>query len=191
MKKMIAIPIVFALILAMSISAIAATVNADGGSQDVNVTAKYVSGVSSVDVYSVDITWGAMEFTYTASGTRTWNPSTHDYDAGVTGAWTASGNEITVVNHSNVGIKAQFGFSALSEYNTVFGTFSVFSLNLPSASGKPLDAPELRGTTSLVLSGTLDRSITGMTKVGTITVTISSAGGGGDDTGEWDINPNY
>lgn len=175
MRKFVCVLLTLVLVLAMGTTAIAAdsTIETSPGSQDIDVSAKYVDGVSGGTKYSVDVAWGAMEFTYTVSGTKTWNPATHDYVISTSGAWTESGNTITVTNHSNTGITASFAFAPLTEYNTVAGTFSASSVQLPSAEGKALDAAELTGTTTLTLGGTLADTVTTMTKVGAITVTIS------------------
>ena len=158
MKKIVTILFALVLIPAMSITAFAATIESSPGSQDIDVSAKYVGGVSVPTRYSVDVTWGAMEFTYTASTQP---------------AWTAGGNTITVTNHSNTDITASFAFSALTAYNTVTGSFSSTSLMLPTAEGKAVNDAVLTGKTSLTLGGTLASDITVFTNVGTVIVTIS------------------
>ncbi len=173
MKKITTILLALALVLAMSITAFAATIESNSGSQDIDVSAKYVDGVSAPTRYSVDVTWGAMEFTYTVSGTKVWDPETHTYTTSTQPAWTASGNTITVTNHSNTDITASFAFSALTAYNTVTGSFSSTSLTLPTAEGKAVNDAVLTGKTSLTLGGTLASDITVFTNVGTVIVTIS------------------
>ena len=158
MKKTISVLLALVLILAMSTTAFAATIESNPGSQDIDVSAKYVDSVSAPTKYSVDVTWGAMEFTYTASTQP---------------AWTASGNTITVTNHSNTDITASFAFSALTAYNTVTGSFSSTSLMLPTAEGKAVNDAVLTGKTSLTLGGALASDITVFTNVGTVIVTIS------------------
>lgn len=54
------------------------------------------------DTVDIDVSWGAMEFTYTAA----WNPSTLAYDPG---SWTASGNTVTVTNNGTEVTIAQSG----------------------------------------------------------------------------------
>ena len=158
MKKTVTILLALVLILTMSTNAFAATIESNSGSQDIDVNAKYVDGVSVPTRYSVDVTWGAMEFTYTTSTQPT---------------WTASGNTITVTNHSNTEITASFAFSSLDAYNTVTGSFSSTSLTLPTAEGKAVNDAVLTGKTSLTLGGTLASDITVFTNVGTVIVTIS------------------
>ena len=173
MKKIITILLALVLITVISNAAFAATIESNSGSRNIDVNAKYVDDVSVTTRYSVDVTWGAMEFTYTVSGTKTWDPQTHTYTASTQPAWTASGNTITVTNHSNTDITASFAFSALTAYNTVTGSFSSTSLMLPTAEGKAVDDAALTGKTSLTLGGTLASDITVFTNVGTVIVTIS------------------
>ena len=173
MKKFVSIFLTLALFLAMNTTAFAATIESSPDSQDIDVNAKYVGGVSVPTRYSVDLTWGAMEFTYTVSGTKTWDPETHTYTTSTQPVWTASGNTITVTNHSNTDITASFAFSALTAYNTVTGSFSSASLTLPTAEGKAVNDAVLTGQTSFTLGGTLASDITDFTNVGTVIVTIS------------------
>lgn len=173
MKKFVSILLTLVMVLAMSTTAFAAAIESNSGSQDIDVNAKYVDGVSVPTRYSVDVAWGAMEFTYTVSGTKTWDPETHTYTANTQPAWTASGNTITVTNHSNTDITASFAFSALTAYDTVTGSFSSTSLTLPTAEGKAINDAVLTGETSLTLGGTLASDITVFTNIGTVIVTIS------------------
>ena len=54
------------------------------------------------DTVDIDVSWGAMEFTYTAA----WDPSTLVYDPG---SWTASGNTVTVDKNGTEVTIAQSG----------------------------------------------------------------------------------
>lgn len=173
MKKFLTLFLAVVTALAMSTTAFAVTMDNTSAPQEIDVNAKYVDGVSAPDIYSVDVSWGAMEFTYTVSGTKTWDPSTHEYEVSTVGEWSESGNTVTVTNHSNDGVTVTFDFEALDAYSTVSGAFSKGVAALPSAEGMALDAAELTASTELTLSGTLSDSVTALTKVGTVTVTIS------------------
>src|SRR5699024_6395973 len=60
------------------------------GSYSAEVKGTYHPGGSGAVVYSVDIAWTDMNFTYTGAGEGTWNPETHQYSGSSEGAWTAS-----------------------------------------------------------------------------------------------------
>ena len=177
MKKLLTIALTLALALSLCVPAFAAesTVTENGGKQNIDINAKYVDGVNTPTVYNVDVAWGAMEFTYTVSGTKTWDPEKHEYKVSTSGAWTASGNEIAVTNHSNTGIKADFTYAKAAGFDAVTGSFTQNSLTLPTAEGKATTDASLTGKTSLTLGGTLASDKTVSTKVGTVTVAISKA----------------
>ncbi|MCI5721461.1 MAG: hypothetical protein MR328_03220 [Firmicutes bacterium] len=175
MRKIAAALQALVLVLVMSTAAFSANLDTAPGTQDIDVHAKYVDGVSAPDKLSVDIVWGAMEFTYSVSGSRIWDPATHTYIIRTQPSWAASGNDITVTNHSNVGITASVAFEALDLYNTVNGQLSADSITLPSAENKAVDAAELTGTTTLTLAGTLTDTVTVMTRVGSVTVSIAKS----------------
>lgn len=111
MKKLTALLLTVMLIMTLSTTAFAADINATGGSDSANVTGTYVAGSTGGIVYSVDVAWGSMAFTYTGASTGTWNPTTHVYDGAKSAAWSCEdgANKITVTNHSNDAVAAKFG----------------------------------------------------------------------------------
>ncbi len=130
-----------------------------------DVKATYNAGDSAKTVYSVNITWGAMDFKYNDGA---WNPETHKYDAN----WSATGNTVTVTNHSNADVDAKLTYTAAEGYEEITPTFNKDTLNLKSAVGTdvnnaPTDSAELE------LSGVLNNAAKDAT-VGTITVTLLS-----------------
>ena len=172
MKKLVSLVLALPLVLALSVTAFAAETTIEAvGEQDIDVQAMYQDSTVTGNVYSVDIAWGTMQFTFTESGSKTWNPNNHSYTENTTTGWTASGNTVTVTNHSNVGVTASFGFEALTAYNTVIGSFDVASKALAAGVVDGYDDAE-SVTAKLTLAGTLAESVTSFTKVGTITVTI-------------------
>ena len=177
MKKLLTSALALALSLSLCVPAFAAesTVTENGGNQSIDVNAKYNDSIQTPTVYHVDLTWGAMEFTYTVSGTKTWNAEAHNYTVSTSGAWTASGNEIAVTNHSNTGIKADFTYAKAAGFDAVTGSFTQSSISLPTAEGKETTDAALTGKTALTLGGTLASDKTAPTKVGTVTVAISKA----------------
>ena len=85
----------------------------------IDVEGEYTSQTETI--YSVEISWGSMEFQYELNGS--YNPSTHDYNSTSSDIWNIGdkGNIITVKNHSNTDISATLNYS--KTLNTVIGTF--------------------------------------------------------------------
>lgn len=180
MKKLLAIALSATMMMAMAIGASAAgsSDQMTGGSKDITVNAAYQNDVASpADSVCVDISWGSMEFTYTVSGKMEWNADKHDYKDMTNATWSASGNTITVTNHSNVSVTTSFSYAAKAGFESVNGSFDQASIDLPSAVGKSLTDSTLTGTSILTLSGALssgsqDNSTTPMRAIATITVNI-------------------
>lgn len=124
-------------------------------------------------VYSVDVSWGAMNFTYITTVTPVWNEATHVYDDTYLSEWKAEGNTIRLTNHSNADVKANFRYIKLPQYNNVFGIFNQTGvMKLPSADGKAIGDRELTGTRELILIGKIDNQLNGYTTVGNIKIEI-------------------
>ncbi len=184
MKKLFALLLAVMMTATLAVPAFAATAidgnNAtsaagkDEGNYTIGVNAAYQDGVMTVNKISVNVSWDAMEFTYSTGGTKTWDEKTHTYKDNATSVW-SEGKTVTVTNHSDSAIKVEFDFKADTAYNTVTGSFDNASINLPTAVGKTTTASELTGTSTLTLSGTLNSSVTTSTKIGTITVKIAKA----------------
>ena len=98
--------------MSLSVAALATTNDGTNGT-DIDINAKYVDSVAAATTISVDVTWEAMEFTYTVSGTKTWDAAKHEYVISATDAWSGSDNEITVKNHSNAAVNAEFALLLL------------------------------------------------------------------------------
>lgn len=139
----------------------------------INVAGKYAE---SSDIVSVDISWGAMEFTYNKGN---WDPQKHEY-TNETGknAWTANGNTITVTNHSNVDVTASFGF-AKADGTNISGIFqnvqnqTVSSIDLATADNGvngQAGTPVTGSANFYITSGSIEKD---MSSLGTITVTIT------------------
>lgn len=175
LKKLclLALALAFALTMQTNVFATQAGINSESEKADIDVNARYTDSVDFPTVYYVDVAWGEMEFTYTVSGEKLWDPEKHDYTISTSDSWTATGNEITVTNHSNTAVKAEFTYTASNGHNTVTGSFSQNSLTLPTAEGKMVNDAVLVGKTTLTLGGTLADTTTNLTKVGTVTVQIS------------------
>ena len=147
-------------------------------SHDVYVT--YQEGESSATIYSVDIVWQSMEFTYTSASEGTWDPETHDYTNKQDASWSFANNKITVTNHSNTAINATFSYAPAANFDTVSGAFVDSSgtaltnatLALSSAVGSAQEAAP-SDDAFLSLSGELPSRLETKTVCGTVTVTIN------------------
>lgn len=176
MKKLLTFALALALTFALAVPAFAATVAEDGGTASINVNGTYVPGAAAAEVVSVDVSWGAMTFTYTDDSEGEWNATTHEFENIVLASWEATGNEITIKNHSNTEIEAELTF-AVTEGLSVTGSFTESNgtandgkLTLASAVGTtPAQAPA--ATTVFNVTG---GSISADGKIGTITVTITN-----------------
>lgn len=72
--------------------------------QPVEVKATYTDATPVI--YSFDLSWTAMNFTYAGGSKGTWNPETCKYENPVEGEWTEdSVGKITITNNSNVNLK--------------------------------------------------------------------------------------
>lgn len=142
------------------------------GSKDSDVKAKYVAGEESDIVYSVDVEWGAMEFTYTAASEGTWDPDTHTYKDIVDAKWTENGNTVKVTNHSNAPVDVDFSYSKATGFEDLTGLLSVTSDTLDAGVENDYDNAD-SVTSALTLSGDLASTATTLTKVGTVTVTLT------------------
>ncbi|MCD8013405.1 MAG: hypothetical protein LUG99_09545 [Lachnospiraceae bacterium] len=103
LKKTAALMVAAAMCVGMNAGTVAyAETLEDEGSSSADVTATYKSSETAT-VYSVDITWGSLEFTYTEAGAQTWDPSTHTYSEAEEGGWSyeKGSNILTITNHSN------------------------------------------------------------------------------------------
>lgn len=169
MKKQVFLSIIllFALLFCASVPAFA-------DSQDVSGT--YVPAGPGTEVISFDISWGVMSFTYTPS----WDPSTHT-DMG--GTWTATGNTVTVTNHSNVDVNVTFTFASVNSLATIVGstfTYDKSGFNPNSVVkltagvvGQVYSADNV--TATLTLAGSLPETHEAGSKIGTVSVIVSKA----------------
>ena len=174
MKKLVSMLAVAALTCAMGTTAFAADQDGVGtGSYNTDVKGTYYAGSSSDVVYSVDIAWTDMSFTYTGAGEGTWDPETHQYEGGTEASWTASNDSITVTNHSNAAVKATASYQAETGYESTTMTFGNNEATVATAVGTEVaSAPS--ATITVTPGGTLAESANGG-KIGTITVSIAAA----------------
>ena len=176
-KKLTAVAMTGMMVLGMGTSVCAASPITQIGDTDRNdVKATYATDEPAETVYSVDIKWGSMEYTYTIASEGIWNPGTHQYTGKSEGQWTCDNgaDQVTVTNHSNAAVDAEFKYEAEGEYNGITGSFNNDTVNLATAEGTTKDkAPN--ETVQLTLNGDLDKNVPDSTKIGTATVTLSEA----------------
>lgn len=171
MKKTIAIVLALALLLSLTITAFAATVEGSNESVSQVVKGTYTAKETRT-VYSVDITWSTMEFTYNEAYKGEWNPTTHKYENATEAGWTGTGT-VTVTNHSNTAITATPSYKANDAYKAAGMTFSVAALNIATADNGANGAAGTAqtGTITVAPNGTLPEG-TKNAEIGTITITI-------------------
>ena len=180
MKKLLAIiAVILMFTMCMTVTAFAEEegpdVGVDGGDASADVLGNYEPGSVAATVISVNITWGSMEFTYNDTVEGTWNDKTHDFDNDSPANWTydEGANEITVVNHSNTAITAEFSFEAADGIE-VEGSFTDLEENqveINTAVGtSPTEAP--CAVTLFTVSGKMASSTEKVT-LGSITIQIN------------------
>ena len=174
MKKILSV--IFALVVALSLSVTAFAATNDGSSPtEITVNGTYTPGTAADEKISVDIVWEAMDFTYTGASQGTWNSATHAYEGATEGGWSDNNPAITVKNHSNADIYATLDFT--TDVTGIVGTFTEASgtandniLELATAVGTEVaNAPT--ATANFGISGA---AIDADKTLGTITVTIKN-----------------
>lgn len=175
MKKLLAIVLVLALAMSIGVTAFAQgapeTVG-QNGSKEIDVIAGYNTTTSTPEVYSVDIVWTDMTFTYTESSTKTWNAADHSYDTNASGGWDKTTASVTVTNHSNVEVTVAMEYVPV-ENTGVTGTLTGGNAVLSAGEeGNYAGADSL--TATLTIGGKPSETVTtDGVKIGTIKVTIS------------------
>ncbi|HHT66286.1 MAG TPA: hypothetical protein GX017_09395 [Clostridiales bacterium] len=173
MRKIVSLLLTLLLFISMRTAATAATITAVPGSDSMDVMATYEPGGTSEIIYSVDISWGSMEFTYTSATEGTWDPETHTYGGSSQGTWSCDNdaNKITVTNHSNTAITALLVYEAEESYDEITGTFDIELLEFETAEETEVQSAPSKSA-KLTLSGELPDD-TDSVKIGSVTVTIN------------------
>ncbi len=189
MKKILASILALTMAASMSITAFAATdletnpAKGNGeGDYSIGVTGTYTAGATADPLISVDIAWDKMEFTYTAGGSS-YSPDTHKTTT-TAGSWSTDKKAITVTNHSNVGITADFTFTQ-GENVTTTGSFydkadattalaaDKQSFTLISAEDNTTEGETYTVPSGKIYFGVSGDAITENKSLGTITVKIA------------------
>ena len=173
MKKIISLILALAVIMSLSITAFAVEGVGNGGTDSADVKGTYKSTAAST-VYSVDISWSGLEFTYNGAYEGEWNPNTHSYDNATKAGWADGNGTITVTNHSNTGITAVPTYKAATGYESASMTFSTNPLTVATADNGVAGGAgtAVNGTIFVTPTGTLPQGTSGAV-IGTITITIS------------------
>lgn len=173
MKKIVSMILALVMIMSLSVTAFAAEGVTNGGTDTSDVKGTY-SSTATVTVYSVDIAWDGLSFTYNGAFEGNWNPRTHEYEDATAAGWAAGNGTITVTNHSNTAITATPTYTAKDGFETAGVSFSTSALNVATADNG------IDGAAGTAVAGTITVTPTGSlpegTKdavIGTITITIS------------------
>lgn len=148
---------------------VAQEVVAATGHKDENGDNKCDACGISLEVISVTITWGSMNFTYTPGA---WNPETHTYGVGTIAPESVGANVITITNgaETNIDLTASISYAKADGYaGKVTGSLDKTSIDLLTT------AQEKSHTVTLTLSPNDEHPTS--TTVGKVTVTISRKGG--------------
>ena len=176
MKKLIATALALTMTLSLSTTALAGG-NVDGaglGSQDpIDVTVKYNDDATEPIVYSVDLTWEDMTFTYNESGTRIWDPDTHTYTDTTSAGWDKVTAAVTATNHSNAPVTVSFTYTPQGDTGVTASMSKDFFILTAGVENYPNDASTNSSLLTIKGDTKPDSSVTaeGVT-IGTITVTI-------------------
>ena len=181
MKKLIATALALTMTLSLSTTALAAG-NVDGaglGSQDpIYVIAKYNDSATEPTVYSVDLTWEDMIFTYNESGTRTWDPETHTYTDTTSAGWDKLTAKVTATNHSNANVTVTFRYIPRDDSGVEASMSKPSFILAAGVENYPDDASTNSSLLTIDGNSTPNSSVVtaeGIT-IGTITVSIAAAG---------------
>lgn len=146
------------------------------GATSAEVKGTYTSAEEPEKVYSVDLSWAGMTFTYQEASKGTWDPKEHKYTNAGTAEWSGQGT-ITVVNHSNAAIEVVPTYTPETAYQTADMRFSAAKLQVASADnaeGENGNGTSKSGTITVTPTGSLPAG-TNNVKIGTITLSITEA----------------
>ena len=166
MKKWISVLLAVLLIGNLQVAAFAGETGVGAGSYDAEVTGTYVPGTSGGIVFSVDITWESMNFTYHAEKEPVWDPANHTYSETEAAYWEGR-SIITVTNHSNTAIQVVPAYKAVSGYEDAYVDFSNYRERIASAESGSAQTGYITVTPAGALPANTENQ-----KIGTITLTV-------------------
>lgn len=133
----------------------------DGVETDIRVSKE----VQVRDVISVEITWGAMEYTYNDGQ---WNKDTHQYDGRGWTPDTNEGDQIRVKNTGKKAVTAGFAYRSREGYASIVGSFAKGNNLITEDSLRPAEETNVQ----LQLHKKPNKNMNKET-VGTVTITIN------------------
>ena len=149
------------------------TIDRDGGSATQSVYGTY-KAADDATVFSVDVNWGSLNFTYQAEVKGTWNAATHQYDNAIAEGWLDNDEAyVEVVNHSNVAINVAVTKNAEEIIADVGVTLTNTDYTLASGTTTTF-ATAASNKTTIEPYGTLTEEHNNE-KIAEITVTITEA----------------
>ena len=100
-------------------------ITVEGETTTIIVNGVYEEGDTAEEIVSVDLSWGAMSFTYYDTDEGEWDEEHHVYEGAYDAYWDCEddANKITITNHSNTDIEAQLSFAKVEGSNIV-GSFT-------------------------------------------------------------------
>lgn len=136
-----------------------------------DITVAYDAIDDAPVVYSVDVTWGTVAFSFNA-GTQTYNPESHTTTANTpNGTWTVGSSTVEVFNHSNAAVDVEVAFTTGNNGDAGL-TITNGEFTLISAEGLSTDGTDdIKKTATLTATGVPASNA----KLGTVTVTITAA----------------
>lgn len=167
MKKVISMILMLVLVLSMSVTVFAA----EEPKKEQTVIGNYVANYDTV--YSVDIAWGSMEFTYEVTA-DVWDGENHTYTPG-DAKWThdTGANVVTVTNRSNaalnVAVTTDISDSNISA-SVTNGSFTLGSA--AEGATTEVEGKETKGEAAITLSGVLTNKEADRSIIGSVIVTI-------------------
>ena len=182
MKYILATVLALAMIACMGITAFAATANFDAlnDTQEIQIGANYIKADATTDtsaVYSVDISWEAISFTFTESANvKTWDPDRLAYvesETNTDGVWSGADATISISNSSNAGVVVTPTWTKAQNGADVNYTGAV---TLGTAVGAGTEGANAATTGTITVSKPTSGTIaSGVTTLGTLTLTLTAA----------------
>lgn len=176
MKKFLAAILALFLLLSVTSSVFAITIDDTSNSAQVGIQAKYNISDATATTISVDIDWSGLSFTYNGAE-QIWDATNHTYvESATTGSWEASDAKINITNHSDVILKADLDYVANDGFDSTDMVFTddtpfIGSAYTDSSVGTPCSV-----TISVIPSGTLPNTATTATSIGNIVISVAAIG---------------